>query len=108
MNARQKAKKLKQELNFIKNQPFMVRTNYKVINVETKHFRVCTIVPLSEIECFGEDAIENEARLQLSRDLMEFIREKIIVNKDRDIDRFHAMKYSTDIWIDFGRSEVNK
>lgn len=101
MNARQKAKKLKKELDFINSQPF--REVYKVINVEGEHLRVCRVVPLVEIERYGEEVIENEVRLQLSRDLMKFICEKIVVNKDRDIDRFHNMKYSTDIWVGFGR-----
>ena len=100
MNARQKAKKLKKELDFIKNQPPMFEKVYKVINVETKHLRAYRIFPLKEIDIFGEEMIENEARLQLSKDLMEFISEKIIVKKDRD--RPYDMKYSTDIWVDFG------
>lgn len=101
MNARQKAKKLKKELDFIKSQPF--RDIYRVIDIPTEHLRAYRIVPLVEIERYGEEVIENEARLQLSRDLMKFICEKIIVNKDRDIDRFHTMKYSTDIWVGFER-----
>ncbi len=101
MNARQKAKKLKKELDFIKSQPF--RDIYRVIDIPTEHLRAYRIVPLVEIERYGEEVIENEARLALSRDLMKFICEKIIVNTERDIDRFHAMKYSTDIWVEFGR-----
>ena len=101
MNARQKAKKLKKELDFIKSQPF--RELYRVIDIPTEHLQAYRIVPLVEVERFGEEIIENEARLQLSRDLMKFICEKIVVNIDRDIDRFHAMKYSTDIWVGFGR-----
>lgn len=103
MNARQKAKQLKKELNFIKSQPF--REFYRVIDIPTEHLRAYRIVPLVEIERYGEEIIENEAKLQLSRDLMKFISEKIIVNKDRDMDRFHATKYSTDIWVGFGRGE---
>jgi len=101
LNARQKAKKLKKELDFIKSQPF--RDIYRVIDIPTEHLRAYRIVPLVEIERYGEEVIENEARLALSRDLMKFICEKIIVNTERDIDRFHAMKYSTDIWVEFGR-----
>lgn len=101
MNARQKAKKLKKELDFIKSQPF--REFYRVIDTPTEHLRAYRIVSLVDIERYGEEVIDNEARLQLSRDLMKFISEKIIVNKDRDIDRYHAMKYSTDIWVGFGR-----
>lgn len=101
MNARQKAKKFKKELDFIKSQPF--REFYKVINIESEHLRAYRVFPLEEIERYGEEVIDNEARLALSRDLMKFICEKIIVNKDRDIDRFNNMKYSTDIWVGFGR-----
>lgn len=103
MNARQKAKKLKKELDFINSQPIREFYIYKVIDNPTEHLKAYRIVPLVEIERYGEEIIENEARLQLSRDLMKFISEKIIVNKDRDIDRFHNMKYSTDIWVAFGR-----
>lgn len=104
MNARQKAKKLKKELDFIKSQPFReFREFYRVIDIPTEHLKAYRIVPLVEIERYGEEVIENEARLQLSRDLMKFISEKIIVNTERNIDRFHAMKYSTDIWVGFGR-----
>lgn len=101
MNARQKAKKLKKELDFIKSQPF--REVYKVVDIPMEHLRVQRIVPLAEIERWGEDVIENEVRLQLSRDLMEFICEKIVVNTGRDIDRPRAMKYPADIWVGFGR-----
>lgn len=101
MNARQKAKKLKKELDFIKSQPF--REFYKVINIEAKHLRAYRIFGLDEIERHGEEFIEDEARIQLSTDFLKYIRENMIVNKDRDLDRHHSMKYSTDIWISFGR-----
>ena len=101
MNARQKAKKLKKELDFIKSQP--LRDIYKVINVEAEHLRSYRIFPLEEIERYGEEVIEAEAIHQLSNDFLKFIRENMIVNKDRDLDRFHAIKYSTDIWVGFGR-----
>lgn len=101
MNARQKAKKLKKELDYIKSQP--LREFYKVINVEAEHLRAYRIFPLEEIERIGEEAIENEARYQLPLDFLNFIRENMIVNKDRDLDRSHSMKYSTDIWVSFGR-----
>ena len=104
MNARQKAKKLKKELDYIKNQP--VRKFYKVINIEADHLRAYRVFYLEEIEKYGEEAIEDEARLQLSRDLMKIINEKIVVNKSRDLDRFHGIKYSTDIWISFGKGNV--
>lgn len=101
MNARQKAKKLKKELDYIKSQPF--REFYKVINVEAEHLRTYRIFSLTEIEKYGEEVIEEEARHQLSIDFLKFIRENMIVNKDRDLDRSHSMKYSTDIWVSFGR-----
>ena len=101
MNARQKAKKLKKELNYIKSQP--LRNVYRVINVEAEHLRAYRIFPLTEVEKLGEEVIEDEARHQLSIDFLKFIRENMIVNKDRDLDRSHSMKYSTDIWVSFGR-----
>lgn len=101
MNARQKAKKLKKELDFIKSQPF--REVYKVINIESEHLRAYRVFPLEEIERFGEEAIEDEAKHQLSIEFLKYIRENMIVNKDRDIDSYHAMRYSTDIWVGFGR-----
>lgn len=101
MNARQKAKKLKKELDYIKSQP--LKNVYKVINIESEHLRAYRVFPLEEIERFGEEVIEDEARHQLSTEFINFIRENMIVNIDRDIDRFHAMKYSTDIWVSFGR-----
>ena len=108
MNARQKAKKLKKEteklkkeLDFIKNKP--VRDMYKIINVETEHLRAYRTFSLNEIEKCGEAVIENEARQQLSTEFIKFIRENMIVNKEIDLDRFHTMKYSTDIWVGFGR-----
>lgn len=108
MNARQKAKKLKkeakklkEELDFIKNKP--VRDMYKVINVESEHLRAYRIFGLDEIERLGEEFIENEARHQLSTEFIKFIRENMIVNKERDLDRFNTMKYSTDIWVGFER-----
>lgn len=101
MNARQKAKKLKKELDFIKSQPF--REVYKVINIESEHLRAYRVFPLEEIERFGEDVIEDEARHQLSIEFLKYIRENMIVNIDRDIDGYHAMRYSTDIWVSFGR-----
>lgn len=101
MNARQKAKKLKKELDFIKSQP--LKDTYKVINIESEHLRAYRIFGLDEIERHGEKFIENEARIQLSGELMKFISEKIIVNKNRDNIYLDAMKYSTDIWVGFGR-----
>ena len=101
MNARQKAKKLKKELEFIKTQPFI--KTYKVINVEAEHLRAYRIFPLKEIEGYGEEVIEDEARHQLSTEFLKYIRENMIVNKDRDLDRYHTMKYSTDIWVSFGK-----
>lgn len=101
MNARQKAKKLKKELDHIKSQP--LREVYKVINIESEHLRAYRIFPLEEIERYGEELIEDEARHQLSVEFLKYIRENMIVDKDRDIDRFHSMKYSTDIWVGFGR-----
>ena len=101
MNARQKAKKLKKELDYIKSQP--VKEFYKVINIESEHLRAYRVFSLEEIERFGETVIEDEARLQLSTEFLKYISENMIVNKDRDLDRYHAMKYSTDIWISFGR-----
>lgn len=101
MNARQKAKKLKKELDFIKNQP--IRNIYKDINFEAEHLRAYRIFGLDEIERLGEEFIEDEARHQLSDDFIKFIRENMIVNKDKDLDIFHTMKYSADIWISFGR-----
>lgn len=99
MNARQKAKKLKKELDYIKSLPF--RNTYRVIDIPTKHLRAYRIFSLAEIERYGEEVIEDEARHQLSIDFLKYIRENIIVNKDRDIDRIHAMRYSTDIWVAF-------
>lgn len=101
MNARQKAKKLKKELDYIKSQP--LREVYKVINIESEHLRAYRVFPLEEIERYGEEIIEDEARHQLSTEFLKYIRENMIVNKDRDLDRFHTMKYSTDIWVAFGR-----
>lgn len=101
MNARQKAKKLKKELDYIKSYTF--REAYKVINIESEHLRAYRIFPLKEIERYGEEVIEDEARHQLSTEFLKYIRENMIVNKDRDLDRFHAMKYSTDIWVSFGK-----
>lgn len=103
MNARQKAKKLKKKLDYINSHLFTTKKFCRVVDIPAEHLRVQRIVPLAEIERWGEDTIENEVRLQLSRDLMEFISEKIVVNTDRDIDRPRAMKYSADIWVGFGR-----
>ena len=101
MNARQKAKKLKKELDYIKSQPF--RNVYKVINVELEHLRAYRVFPLEEVERFGEEVIEDEAKHQLSIDFLKYIRENMIVNKDSDIDRLRNVRYSTDIWVSFGR-----
>ena len=101
MNARQKAKKLKKELDYIKSQP--LRNTYKVIDIPSEHLKEYTVFSLEEIERFGEEVIENEARHQLSIEFLKYIRENMIVNKDRDIDRFGTMRYSTDIWVSFGR-----
>lgn len=103
MNARQKAKKLKKELDFIKSQPVRESYFYKVINIESEHLRAYRVFGLDEIERYGEEFIEDEARIQLSSEFLKYIRENMIVNKDRDLDRHHSMKYSTDIWISFGR-----
>lgn len=102
MNARQKAKKLKKELDFIKNQPIR-RNVYKITNIESKHLMAYRIFDVYEIEKLGEEIIEDEARNQLAFELLKYIRENMIVHKDRDLDRFTTMKYSTDIWINFGR-----
>ena len=101
MNARQKAKKLKKELDYIKSHP--TRHAYNVINIESEHLRAYRVFSLEEIERYGEEVIEDEVRHQLSIDFLKYIRENMIVNKDRDLDRFHTMKYSTDIWVSFGR-----
>lgn len=101
MNARQKAKKLKKELDHIKSAPF--RNVYKVVNIESEHLKAYRIFNLYEIEKLGEEMIENEARNQLAIEFLKYIRENMIVNKDRDLDRFSTMKYSTDIWVSFGR-----
>ena len=101
MNARQKAKKLKKELDYIKSQPF--REFYKVINIESEHLKAYRIFNLYEIEELGEEVIEDEARSELAFEFFKYIRENMIVNKDRDLDRFRTMKYSTDIWVAFGR-----
>lgn len=101
MNARQKAKKLKKELDYIKSQPF--KEVYKVINIEPKHLRAYRIFGLAEIERYGEEFIEDEARIQLSNEFLKYIRENMIVNKNRDLDRHSSMKYSTDIWVSFGK-----
>lgn len=101
MNARQKAKKLKKELDYIKNQP--LRNTYKIIDIPSEHLSAYRVFSLDEIKRFGEEVIEDEARHQLSIEFLKYIRENMIVNKDRDIDRFGTMRYSTDIWISFGR-----
>jgi hypothetical protein len=101
MNARQKAKKLKKELDYINSKP--LREVYKLINVEGEHLRAYRVVPLEEVERFGEEIIEDEVRHQLSIDFLKYIRENMIVNKDSDIDRLHTSRYSTDIWVSFGR-----
>ena len=101
MNARQKAKKLKKELDYIKSLP--LRNAYKVEYINSEHLRAYRIFSLEEIERYGEEVIEDEARHQLSIEFLKYIRENMIVNKDRDLDRFSTMKYSTDIWISFGK-----
>ena len=101
MNARQKAKKLKKELDFIKSQPF--REVYRVVNIPTEHLKATYLTPVTELEKFGEETIENEARIFLSNEIKNAIKDKLIVYKDRDLDRFHCMRYSTDIFIGFGR-----
>ena len=103
MNARQKAKKLKKELDYIKSQPF--REVYKVINIKSEHLKAYRTFNLYEIEKLGEEVIEDEARNQLANEFSKYIRENMILNKDRDLDRFSTMKYSTDIWVSFGRSD---
>lgn len=104
MNARQKAKKLKKELDYIKGHTFR---NYKVINIESEHLRAYRSIPINVIERMGEEVVENEVIHQLSIDFARIIREKMILNKETDLDRFHTMKYSTDIWVGFGRRMKN-
>lgn len=101
MNARQKAKKLKKELESIKIQP--LREYYRVIDVSTEHFKATYLTPVTEIEKLGEECIENEARIFLSNEIKNAIKDKLIVYKNGDLDRFHCMRYSTDIWVGFGR-----
>lgn len=101
MNARQKAKKLKKELDYIKNLP--LRNVYRVTDIPTEHLRAYKVIPLIEIERYGKEIIENEVRLELSKELMKCIGAKIIINTERDMDRFHYMKYSADIFVGFGR-----
>lgn len=101
MNARQKAKKLKKELDFIKNQP--LRDIYRVINVEAEHLRAYKLFPLDVIKKYGEEVIEDEARHELSIEFLKHIRENMIVNVERDKNGYQVNKYSTDIWVAFGR-----
>lgn len=101
MNARQKAKKLKKELDYIKNQPIRV---IETVGMLPEHIRAYRIFSLEEIERHGEKIIEDEARIQLTKNLSEFICRKILV--DKDIDGLHNVKYSTDIWINFGSREM--
>lgn len=104
MNARQKAKKLKKELDCISSRP--LRKDFiRVTNIDAEHLRAYRVFSLEEIERYGEEVIEDEARHQLIIEFLKYIRENMIVNKERDIDRSHTMRYSTDIWISFGRGD---
>lgn len=102
MNARQKAKKLKKELDFLKSYP-LKPTYYRVINTEAEHLRAYRIFSLEEIKKYGEETIDEITRQQLANEFLKFISENMIVNKDKDIDSLDNVKYSTDIWIGFGR-----
>lgn len=102
MNARQKAKKLKKELDYIRSRP--LRKDFiRVTNIDAEHLRAYRVFSLEEIERCGEEVIEDEARHQLIIEFLKYIRENMIVNKDKDIDSLGNVKYSTDIWIGFGR-----
>lgn len=100
MNARQKAKKLKKELDYLKSEP--LRNVYKVTTIKSEHLRAYRIFSINEIERMGDEFIENEARHQLSIDFIKFIREKMILNKDSYNTNFNTIRYSADLWINFG------
>lgn len=99
MNARQKAKVLKKELDYIKNIP--VRNVYRVIDIPSEHLKVACRMDLKHIESYGEEFIEAEVKRELSYNLMKEIKERIIVNRDNEHPYYR--KYSTDIWVAFGR-----
>lgn len=106
MNARQKAKRLKKELDYIKNQP--IREYIKVIGVEAEHLRACRVFTLDEIKRLGEEVIEEEAKHQLSFDFLNHIRENMIIEKNNYIDGFGTVRYSADIWMSFGKERRQK
>ena len=101
MNARQKAKKYKKELDLIKSKPF--RIDYKTSLLKPIHLRAYQIVYDDEIKKYGEEIMENEARLKITRDLINNIRNDIKINKIPCLDSFHAMKFYADIWLNYER-----
>ena len=101
MNARQKAKKYKKELDQIKNEPFKRICEENPLIPE--HFRVTQIIDNEEIGRFGESIMKNEARLHITRKLINGIMKDIKINKTPCLDRFNATKFYVDIWLSYER-----
>lgn len=101
MNARQKAKKYKKELDRIKNEPF--KRICEVNPFVPEHYRVFQIIDNEEIGRFGEIIMKDEAKLLIKRQLINEIMKDAKINKMPCLDRFNATKYYVDIWLSYER-----
>lgn len=103
MNARQKAKKLKKELEDMKKLP-LVKT-YKVTNLPIEHLKSSVNYSL-HFRNKAHIPSDDEIRLQLATNLAKEIKDKIIIKEEEVFEGiwFPVMKYSTDIFISFGEN----
>lgn len=73
-------------------------------NTDTaEHLKVNIAYSLNDVICLGP-SIDDEVRRQLSISLAEAIKNKILINEEEIVaGNLNAIKYSTDIFINFGK-----
>lgn len=99
MNARQKAKKLKKELDFYKNQPF--RETYKVTNIPADYLKANVHIHQDDLEAM-ENRAEGFIRDNLSQQFKEAVKDRLVIREEPDVYE-RGLVFSADIFIGFGR-----
>ena len=94
MNARQKAKKLKKELEKYKKSAPKVR----VSTVPIEHYRAQHMI--SNRVLYDNYPVMSEAYIRniLANQIMDILRDKLIINQ-QEVEELDAQRFTADIWI---------
>ena len=98
MNARQKAKRYKKELDALKSRS--ANCIIKPVSLPTEHFKVSYELDNELIFSMNEEDFDNNIRLYLAKELANAIKDRLNITTERSLYR-NTTKITSDIFVSF-------